>query len=169
LQLDKRYRGTVEPPREVEGIRRVIGILLRPGGKAVLVGEAAAARPDLGLLEADVPEGQAAADALAAAALAQAGATLGRVWLMFNIHFTPLGEGDDYYHGIYLAEVEGLAEAIPDQRFTRRAVLVRDLMAAIRRRHYELAEPLVMAIDRYSNYRALEDREAKQSMEATSG
>ena len=168
LRVNNQYQTRIEPPADVEGVRKLYGILMRPANKATLIGENSTTTPPLGLLEADVPPGREPVEVLQEAALARAGAELGRHWLMFNLEYTPLAEGDRYYEAIYLAEVTALAENVPDPGFTRRNVLVRDLLAVVRQRYYAIAEPLVMAIDRYTQFHALEQKQEKEA-EATSG
>jgi hypothetical protein len=169
LRVDNRYQVRIEGPAEVDRVRKIYGILVRAGGKAVLVGPSSTVTPDLGLVEADVPQGRRPVDVLKEAALARAGAELGRHWLMFNLQCTPLAGGEPFYEGIFLAEVESLAETVPDPAFTRRTVLTRDLLSTVRGRYYEIAEPLVMAIDRYVQYRALVEKQQHEEAEATSG
>lgn len=158
LQVRRRFRVTVERPEEVSPVRHVYGILFREDGKAVLVGRAAGGgAPELRLIAVDVPEGQHPQDALQDAALSRAGAELGRVWLMANLLYTPI-EGNTepaHYESICLAEVTDLRDEVPDPTYTRRSVLRRDLLEAVRTRHYDIAEPLLIAIDRYVHWRAM--------------
>lgn len=171
LRVRNEYRVTVEPPGAVSPVRRLYGVLFRDDGKAVLCGPAVTASPELRLVQADVADGEDPEASLRAAAMQQAGAELGQYWLMGNLLYTPFdGERPPFYESIYVAEVATLAETMPDQQFTRRSVLARDLLSAVRERHYEIAEPLLLAIDRYVQWRAVKAaHENEEEAEVTGG
>lgn len=165
LRVDNRYRVRIEQPEEAGPVRKAYAILFRSPAKVVLSGGARSVAPELGLLEVDVQEGDPL-DAVADAALQRTGATLGRRWLMLNLAYEPLTPGEEpFREGIYIAEVEGLLDNVPDEAYTRRTVLVRDLLAMVRRRYYALAEPMLMSIDRYLQYRVAEDKENQEKTE----
>lgn len=165
LRVDNRYRVRIEQPDEPGPVRKAYAILFRSPAKVVLSGEARPAAPELGLLEVEVESDDPLA-AIATAALQRTGATLGRRWLMLNLAYQPLDStGEAFREGIYIAEVEGLLDNIPDEAYTRRTVLVRDLLAMVRRRYYAVAEPMLLSIDRYLQYRATEDKEQQEHTE----
>ena len=114
LRVNNQYQTRIEPPADVEAVRKLYGILMRPGGKATLIGESGSTTPPLGLLEADVPPGRVPLEVLQEAALSRSGAELGRHWLMFNLECTPLNGAALFYEAIYLAEVTTLSENVPD-------------------------------------------------------
>ncbi len=170
LRVRNEYRVTVERPGAVSPVRRLYGVLFRDDGKAVLSGPAATAAPELGLVQADVGDSQEPEASLRAAAMQQTGAELGQCWLMGNLLYTPLdGERSPFYESIYVAEVATLAETMADQQFTRRSVLVRDLLSAVRQRHYEIAEALLLAIDRYVQWRAVKAAHEKEEQAEVTG